>query len=165
MGGREELMKGKYINIEHDSIEISPTSLYAFIKFFPMLLIISGVIIVSYLWLPILSIVAIILLGVCWYRYLLIRFTVYTISSEVLKVKRGVFTKRIDSLELYRVKDYVVKQSFFMRLFNLMTVTLFTKDLTSEQLHLSGIPVSDLPDLIRKYVQQARLANKIFEIN
>lgn len=149
----------------NEDLKTSPTTIYALLQLSPILLITLGIIVVSYFWLPILSFVAMILLGISWYKYLFIRYTIYSINSEVLKVHTGVFTKRIDSLELYRVKDYVVTQSFFMRLFNVMTVTLFTKDLTNEKLNLSGIPVSDLPDRIRKYVQQARWDNRIFEIN
>jgi len=52
-----------------------------------------------------------------------------------------------------------------MRIFRIMRITLLTQDLTSGQVALTGIPLSDLPDEIRDYVQQARIKNRIFEIN
>jgi len=96
---------------------------------------------------------------------LTLRFAVFYIDYEVLKINTGIIAKRIDNLELYRVNDHIVTQSFMMRIFRIMTITLLTQDLTSGQVALTGIPLSDLPDQIRDYVQQARIKNRIFEIN
>lgn len=148
-----------------NSIKISPCPIYAIITVFPMLLLVVAITIIAKKFFPLLIVLSLILLFVICYKYLYLRFTVYSINKEVLKIKTGILSKRVDSLELYRVKDYVVTQSFVMRMFKIMTITLYTKDLTSGKVSLMGIPVSDLPDIIRDNVQQARLKNKIFEIN
>lgn len=79
----------------------------------------------------------------------------------------GVFSRRIDFLELYRVKDYIVKQSFVFRILNLMTFTLLANDKNSQNktIIMQGITVTILPDKIRDLVQQARLKNRVFEVD
>jgi len=66
---------------------------------------------------------------------------------------------------MYRIKDYVVRQSAVMRIFGIMSVTLLTTDLTTGTLVLQGIPLSNIAETIRGLVQRARMKNRIFEIN
>ncbi|WP_443192809.1 hypothetical protein [Mucilaginibacter sp. KACC 22773] len=75
------------------------------------------------------------------------------------------FFTRLNSLEMYRVKDYVVVQPLMLRVFSLMNLTLKTKDPENRRLTLTGIPVSDIINTIRDHVQKARLANHIAELN
>lgn len=79
----------------------------------------------------------------------------------------GVFSRRIDFLEMYRIKDYIVKQSFVFRILNLMTFTLLANDKNSQNktIIMQGITVTILPDKIRDLVQQARLKNRVFEVD
>lgn len=155
----------KSANPQADQIAISPSPIYAFLNVLPLLIGSMMLTLLAIMWMPILMFGSFCFLFMAWYRYLTLRFTVYFIDSEVLKIKTGIIAKRIDHLELYRVKDHIVTQSFMMRIFRIMTITLLTQDLTSGQVALTGIPLSDLPDQIRDYVQQARIKNRIFEIN
>lgn len=155
----------KTSNPEADQIAISPSPIYAFLNVLPLLIGSIVFTLVAIMWMPILMSGSFCFLFMAWYRYLTLRFTVYYIDSEVLKIKTGIIAKRIDNLELYRVKDHIVTQSFMMRIFRIMTITLLTQDLTSAQVALTGIPLSDLPDQIRDYVQKARIKNRILEIN
>lgn len=79
----------------------------------------------------------------------------------------GVFSRRIDFLEMYRIKDYIVKQSFVFRILNLMTFTLLANDKNSQNktIIMQGITVTILPDKIRDLVQHARLKNRVFEVD
>ncbi|WP_163717594.1 hypothetical protein [Mangrovibacterium lignilyticum] len=52
-----------------------------------------------------------------------------------------------------------------MRLLGVMNVTLFTTDLTNDLVTLEALPKSDLLELLRDLIVQARLKNRIFEIN
>lgn len=155
----------KISNPEADQITISPSPIYAFLNVLPLLIASIVLTLMAIIWMPLLMFGSLCFLFMAWYRYLTLRFTVYYIDAEVLKIKTGFIAKRIDSLELYRVKDHIVTQSFMMRIFRIMTITLLTQDLTSGQVALTGIPLSDLPDQLRDYVQQARIKNRIFEIN
>ncbi len=60
---------------------------------------------------------------------------------------------------------YIITQPFILQLFQLMNLTLKTTDAENPVIWLRGIPRSDLTDVIRNHVQEARKANRIFEIN
>ena len=94
---------------------------------------------------------------VCLHKFLTIRTTTYTISQGRLVSSYGIFSKTVDELELYRVKDYRVTQSFFQRLFNLGAVELITSDKTDAvvSLHLIKDPTS-IKDMIRNMVEELR---------
>jgi uncharacterized membrane protein YdbT with pleckstrin-like domain len=105
------------------------------------------------------------LLSFALYRYLYIRRTIYLVSPEVLRFTRGLFFRRTDTVELFRVKDYVLMRPLLFQLFGLMDVELKTTDPENPVVWLRGIPRSDLIDTLRERIQETRKHNKIFEIN
>lgn len=64
----------------------------------------------------------------------------YAVSDQRVRVTQGVFSKRTDSVELYRVKDVVLLEPFGLRLFGLGNVELRTSDMTSPLLVLRAVP-------------------------
>jgi uncharacterized membrane protein YdbT with pleckstrin-like domain len=64
----------------------------------------------------------------------------YTVSDQRIRVNQGVFSKRTDSIELYRIKDVVLLQPFWLRLFGLGNVELRTSDMTSPLLTIEAVP-------------------------
>ena len=62
------------------------------------------------------------------WQWLVIRNTVYELTSERLKLRSGVLNKHLDEVELYRVRDYKLEQPFFQRLFGLGNIVLQTSD-------------------------------------
>jgi uncharacterized membrane protein YdbT with pleckstrin-like domain len=99
------------------------------------------------------------------YRMLYIRSNRYRIRADVITTSRGIFFKRTDELEMYRIKDYIVTQPPALQLLGLMNVTLKSTDAESPVLQFSGIPRSELIGTLRERVQLARLRNIIFEIS
>lgn len=89
----------------------------------------------------------------------------YILYKDRLVIKEGVFTNSLNFLELYRVKDYTVYQSFFMRLFNMMTIQLITSDRTTPTLNLKGVPKSDVFNLIRESVEEQRRIKGVREFD
>lgn len=89
----------------------------------------------------------------------------YILFRDRLVSKKGVFTNQFSFLELYRVKDYEVYQSFFMRLFHMMNLQLITSDKTDPILNLRGIPKSDVFNLIRKNVEEQRRIKGVREFD
>ncbi|QJD98539.1 PH domain-containing protein (plasmid) [Mucilaginibacter robiniae] len=116
-------------------------------------------------WLNILCLPAIVVLAMAFYRFFYIRNTVYILSEETLKVRTGMFNYTLITLELYRVKDYIIKQNIVMRLLKIMTLTLITTDKQDVVVALTGIRQSNINDTIRELVQRARAKSKIIEIN
>jgi uncharacterized membrane protein YdbT with pleckstrin-like domain len=106
-----------------------------------------------------------VVLGAARYRLLYIRNSAYLITPEVVRISRGIFFKRKDQIEMYRIKDYIVTQPFSLQLFRLMNLTLKSTDPENPVVWLVGIPESDIIDIIRNHVQEARKDNRIYEIN
>jgi membrane protein YdbS with pleckstrin-like domain len=71
---------------------------------------------------------------------LLIRSTRYRITNYRIDLERGIFSKRIDTLELWHVNDVSFRQSFFDRIFGVGDITIMSDDRTTPQLKLDGVP-------------------------
>src|SRR5436190_14854151 len=90
-------------------------------------------------------------------RYLQTKNKVYELTSERLKTTEGVFSKVTETLELYRVKDIEVRQSFFYRLLGVENIQINTSDLSSPLVLLEAIPKTiGLADKIRNQVEIIR---------
>ena len=74
------------------------------------------------------------------WRWVVTRCFRYAVSDQRVRITQGVFNKRTDSIELYRVKDVVLLQPFGLRLFGLGNVELRTSDMTSPLLTLNAVP-------------------------
>jgi len=148
----------------HD-IQLKPSAIYAFTRVFFLLLATLLLLFLSirmspvFLWPALLTAV----IAVC--RYLLISSLRFTVTHELIRVKRGILFKRIDQVEMYRVKDYIILQPILFQLFGLMTLILKTTDPENPVLNFWGIPQSNLVEIIRDAVQEARKNNQIVEIN
>ncbi len=100
------------------------------------------------------------------WQWLVIRTTVYELTSERLKLRRGVLNKHLDEVELYRVRDYQLEQPFFLRLFGLGHIVLQTSDRSHPTLRLRAIRDGErLYELIRGAVEQARAKKGVRELD
>lgn len=145
-------------------LTLSPTISFCFLSVFGKL-VIATVLLVGAYWIMFLCFPAIIIGGIAFYRFWYIRSVMYIINAETIKTRTGIFSYRVTTLELYRVKDYIVTQSLLMRMFKIMTLTLYTTDKQESILAMEGVPQSGLGDMIRDLVQRARAKSKIFEFN
>ncbi len=143
---------------------LSPTLSFCFLSISGKLFIATVFFVLAF-WINFLCVPAIIILGIAFYRFCYIRNVRYIISSETIKTRVGFFSYTLTTLELYRVKDYIVTQNLIMRIFNIMTLTLYTTDKQESILAMEGIPLSGLADVIRDLVQKARAKSKIVEFN
>jgi len=151
---------------EAPTIRIRPSAIFAFLQIFSWLILTLGFLFIAWRYYPLFIYLSLATLLAAGYKYLLIRSIRYEITTEVLHVTSGIFFKRTDNLELYRIKDYIIEQNLTEQLFRLMHLTLLTRDLARPAITLKGIPKSDLPDTLRDLVQQARKNNNnIVELN
>lgn len=148
-----------------NTITIRPSAIYALLMVIPFILLALLFFGLAAQLVPSLILISVLCSAVGFYRYWQVRRTIYSLDAEVLHISTGIFLRRTDSLELYRVKDYVVTRNLLMQLFGLMNLTLLTTDLSGPVIILRGIPKSDLPDIIRERVQRARQNSKIVELN
>jgi uncharacterized membrane protein YdbT with pleckstrin-like domain len=147
------------------TIVIRPATLFAFIKVFPFIICALGFLLLAWRYYPALSALSLLASLIGFYRFFYIRNCIYTITPEVIKITRGIFFKRTDQVELFRVKDYVQTQPFLLQLFRLMDLMLRTTDPVNPVIWLRGIPLSDIVDTIRAHVLETRQHNRIYEIN
>lgn len=146
-------------------ISIRPSAIYALLMVIPFILLALLFFALAARLVPALILISVLCSAIGFYRYWKVRRTIYNLDAEVLHISTGIFLRRTDSLELYRVKDYVVTRNLMMQLFGLMNLTLLTTDLTGPVIILRCIPKSDLPNVIRERVQRARQNSKIVELN
>lgn len=147
----------------NSGIILKPTNIYAIAVVSKYLLLAVIFLILAIIFLDILIFISLILAGYMWYKFLSIISINYIINDETIVVRTGIISRTFNSLELYRVKDYVTNQSVLMRIFNVMTITLMTMDETNPFLKLEGIPFSNVDETIRDLVQENRRNNRIFE--
>ncbi len=103
---------------------------------------------------------------VAFWRWLTLRCTSYVLTSERLRITTGVFSRRSEELELYRVKDLTVEQPFLQRLFGLGRLVLHTSDRTNPTLVLPGMrDPEQLRDPVRGRVEPLRAAKGGREID
>ena len=96
-------------------------------------------------------------LGVIVWKYLVVRNRRYELTSQRLKSHEGVFSKKTNELELYRVKDTQFEQSFFLRLFGVGNVLLVTSDATTPLVKIEAVSGAQaLRERIRTLVEERR---------
>jgi len=153
------------MNNSNTDIQVKPSPIFAFIKASPYILLAGAFLFPANRYFP----------GLIWfsqacilfaiYRYLFIRKAVYLVTDQYIRISRGIFFKQIETVELFRVKDYIITEPFLLQVLHLMDVHLKTTDPEAPEIWLRGIPQSDLIDIIRERVLETRQHNRILEIN
>lgn len=83
--------------------------------------------------------------------------TLYTVSDQRIKIKRGIFNYKTDELELYRIRDYAMTQPFWYRGADLGRITIYSTDRSSKKLVLDAVPGPDtLMNDMRRHVERLR---------
>jgi uncharacterized membrane protein YdbT with pleckstrin-like domain len=71
-----------------------------------------------------------------------------------LIIKSGIFVRRGVEVEMYRVRDYMVVQSIFQRLFGVSDVTIRTSDQDNHEVILKSIMDGEkVKDMVRDQVE------------
>jgi membrane protein YdbS with pleckstrin-like domain len=100
------------------------------------------------------------------WKYLDVRVRRIELTTERLRTYRGILSKQIDELEIYRIKDSRVQQPLFLRLFGLGTVELETSDRSNPQVRLHAISdPRELREALRKYVEIQRDRKRVREVD
>ncbi|SDH30196.1 PH domain-containing protein [Mucilaginibacter gossypii] len=148
-----------------DDIVIRPAFIFAFLKALPLTLLALTFLLLAWWLSPYFILFSLVVCIAAWYRLLYIRSYQYLITAEYIRFTRGIFFKRVDQLEMFRIKDYIITQSFILQILKLMDLTLKSTDPENSVIQLPGIPESTITDTIRDRVQQARHNNSIYELN
>ncbi len=100
------------------------------------------------------------------WRWLVVRQRVFRLTTERLMIDSGVLNRSTEALELYRVRDWRIVQSFWMRMVGLQHVVLSTSDTTTPEVVVDFVRADlKLPDLMRHYVEECRQRKRVREID
>lgn len=151
-------------NAETD-IPLKPSPVFAFFKAMPFVIFAVCLLWLANRYFPMLIWLSISSMLFGLYRYIFIRRVIYLVTPQYIRITKGIFLKQIDTVELFRVKDYIITEPFLLQIFKLMDLHLKTTDPENPILWLRGIPQSAIIDIIRERVLETRKHNQIVEIN
>jgi uncharacterized membrane protein YdbT with pleckstrin-like domain len=90
-------------------------------------------------------------------KWIQLRSRHYELTTQRVRIRQGVFSKRTDELELYRVKDSTVFEPFWQRLFGLGNIIITTNDTSTPSLTLEALPnAADTREKLRAAIEECR---------
>ncbi|NDV57007.1 PH domain-containing protein [Bacteroides sp. 519] len=99
------------------------------------------------------------------YAFVYLRRTEYRINGEQLIMEHGVFTRKSDYLELYRIVDFNENRTLPQQICGLKSVTIYSGDRSNPKLIIPGVKNDlDLVSLIRERVEYNKQRKGIYEI-
>jgi uncharacterized membrane protein YdbT with pleckstrin-like domain len=105
-------------------------------------------------------------LGFMLWKYLVVRTQVFELTSERLRITRGVINQQVDEIELYRVKDSLMVRPWWMRLTGLASIELETSDRSMPQLAIPAIHNGvEMREILRKQVELIRDRKRVRELD
>ncbi|MDR2889470.1 MAG: PH domain-containing protein [Lachnospiraceae bacterium] len=88
-------------------------------------------------------------------------FTVYTITDEMLNIRRGLLKVIEDDCYMYKVQDVKLEATLIERIFKLGTVVCYTGDATHMELRLTHIRRSkEIKNYILEASEKARIKRR-----
>jgi uncharacterized membrane protein YdbT with pleckstrin-like domain len=96
-----------------------------------------------------------------WFR----RSIRFRVTSTVIEFERGVLSKRIDVLQLWRIKDVVYKQNLVDRILRIAHVEIIAQDAANPDLEIVGMPASrQLFEQLRDSIEIQRQAKNVIGV-
>jgi membrane protein YdbS with pleckstrin-like domain len=93
------------------------------------------------------------------------RGTLYRITSRTLDVESGLLSKKIDTVQLWRVRDVEFEQSLLERLLGVARIKVVAHDSTDPTLILRGLPDSRVVfEQIKTAIENARQGRGILGV-
>lgn len=125
-----------------------------------------GIIVLSFMWKGYMVWLLLAPLAAAAGRYWVTRCTSYELTTERLMKSSGVFNRRLDNLELYRVRDYTVLQPFLMRMLGLGNLHLVTSDAANPELSIEAVEgIEIIREQLRKAVEAARDRKRVRQMD
>ncbi len=100
------------------------------------------------------------------WAYLMVRTQVFELTSERLRITRGIINQTIDEIELYRVKDTQTLRTWWMRLTGLASISMETSDRTMPTFVIPAIRGGlELREQLRSLVELQRDKKRVRELD
>jgi uncharacterized membrane protein YdbT with pleckstrin-like domain len=101
-------------------------------------------------------------IGIAAWKWLELKCRLFEVTSERIRMSKGIFTRRTDELELYRVNDISVVEPFILRTLGLGHLVITTNDTSTPVLTISAIRgVKELREELRKCVEICRERKRV----
>jgi membrane protein YdbS with pleckstrin-like domain len=89
----------------------------------------------------------------------------FRVTNTVIEIERGLFSKRIDVLQLWRCRDVRYKQSLIDRILGIAHIEVFAQDMTTPHLEIVGMPASrQLFEQLRDSIELQRQAKNVYGV-
>ena len=104
---------------------------------------------------------AIFMFGVTLYR----KSIKFRVTNTVIETERGIISKRIDVLQLWRCRDVRYKQNIVDRILGIAHVEVFAQDATTSHLEIVGLPASrQLFEQLRDSIEIQRQHKNVYGV-
>jgi uncharacterized membrane protein YdbT with pleckstrin-like domain len=89
----------------------------------------------------------------------------FRVTTTAIEFERGVLSKRIDVLQLWRIKDVVYKQNLIDRILRIAHVEIIAQDAANPDLEIVGMPASrQLFEQLRDSIEIQRQAKNVIGV-
>lgn len=140
--------------VERDLFAGHPTVIYSVSQVVPFLAVLAAAVISVVAGAPAgIAFVAFVLVAgcICLYYYSKSRAIHYEITSQRIKLERGMLSKVQESLELFRIDHFELHKPLAMRLVGHSALRLFSSDAELDRFYIYGVPNLDsLADILRE---------------
>ncbi|WP_437815600.1 PH domain-containing protein [Sorangium sp. So ce1078] len=105
------------------------------------------------------SVLSLVLVGLVWLGILhwKRRSLRYKITDRTIDYEAGLLTRRVETLQLWRVHDIDLRQTFMERLLDIAEIRVFTRDASDPELVIRGLPASrELFEALKNAAELAR---------
>ncbi|MFM7887331.1 MAG: PH domain-containing protein [Pseudanabaena sp.] len=101
-------------------------------------------------------------IGAVWF-WLKSTNTHYLITSQRIVIEIGIFSKAIETLEIYQIDDIHLEKPLNQRIMGTGNVLLITRDLSTPKLLLERLPIDvrELYEQMRPCIQEARFRFRV----
>lgn len=90
----------------------------------------------------------------------------YALTTERLQTRSGVFNKRTDDLELYRIRDTVIEEPLLYRLFGAGNIRMQTSDRSHPEFVIPAVKEPHhVTEHIRAQVERLRQLKRVREVD
>jgi len=116
--------------------------------------------------LPLLGVFLVIAGIQCGWAFMAIKKTEYLITNQRIRIRSGILNKKIQEIELFRVRDTSAGQTFFQRIFSIGDVQIISGDETNPNLAIRSIPKAlEIREKIRQEVLHLRQKLRVRELD
>jgi uncharacterized membrane protein YdbT with pleckstrin-like domain len=92
-------------------------------------------------------------------------FTKYQITDRRLIVEKGIFTKKREEIQLYRIRDIALKRNLYERMLKIGDITILSTDTSSPSYTLRNIRDSvRVADILGFASENSRIKNRAQEL-